>query len=94
MTIAIDYDDTCTTDLKMFSQIIKIMKASGHNPIIVTMRYDHEEDNFLNNIRSTSNNGINVYYTGRKAKQEFMAQLGIYPDIWIDDNPITIFKDL
>lgn len=93
MTIAIDYDGTYTADRKMFSDIIRLMYSFGHTPIIVTMRHEHEEDNFLNNIRSRMCGGINVYYTGRKAKKPFMKKIGIIPDIWIDDNPEWITED-
>lgn len=93
MIIAIDYDGTYNADMKMFAEIIRLMKNYNHTPIIVTMRYEHEEDNFLNNIRSKLAGGIQVYYTGRKAKKEFMSNLGIFPDIWIDDNPNWIYED-
>ena len=93
MTIAIDYDGTITSDLKMFTAIIHLMKEAGHTPIIVTMRYPHEEDSILNNMVSKMGNDISVYYTGRKAKKAFMAEIGIFPAIWIDDNPNWIYQD-
>lgn len=93
MIIAIDYDGTYNSDLTMFSEIIRLFKTYGHETIIVTMRYEHEEDNLLNSIKSKLSGGINVYYTGRKAKIPFMKKLGIEPDIWIDDNPQWLFTD-
>jgi len=93
MIIAIDYDGTYNADMKMFAEIVRLMKASNHDPIIVTMRYEHEKDNFLNNVQSKLCGGIDVFYTGRKAKRKFMAELGIFPAIWIDDNPHWIDTD-
>lgn len=85
MTIAIDYDGTITEDPKLFREIVSMIKTFGHKPIIVTMRYKHEEDNFLNAVLQKSSWDIDVYYTGRKAKRDFMFSIGILVDIWIDD---------
>lgn len=93
MIIAIDYDGTYNSDYKMFGKIVNIMIEAGHTPIIVTMRYPSEEDNFLNNLKSNVNNGISVYYTGRIAKMDYMKKIGVIPDIWIDDNPHWILMD-
>lgn len=93
MIIAIDYDGTITADLGMFIQIINLMKESGHTPIVVTMKHKHEEDSVLNNMVSKLGNDTSVYYTGRKAKKDFMLNLGIKVDIWIDDNPHWILED-
>jgi len=91
--IAIDYDGTITEDINLFSQIVSLMKKSGHKPIIVTMRYTHEEDNTLNAILQKNSWDVPVYYTGRKAKRDFMFNLGILVDIWIDDRPDWILED-
>lgn len=93
MTIAIDYDGTITEDHEMFADIIRVMQRAGHNPIIVTMRYESEKDGFLKHIEENKNIKVSVYYTGRKAKIDYMAKLGIFPNIWIDDNPQWIFTD-
>jgi hypothetical protein len=93
MIIAIDYDETYTRDMKMFAEIIRIMKQYGHEPIVVTMRYNDEENKSLNSLRSIIGGGIPVYYTGRRAKKPFMEALNIRPDIWIDDTPEWILKD-
>lgn len=34
-----------------------------------------------------------VYYTNRKAKKQFLNNLGEYPSIWIDDNPYWILNN-
>lgn len=91
--MTIDYDGTITEDPEMFMEMIFMMKRFGHTPIIVTMRYPHEEDNFLNAVLQKDSWDIPVYYTGRKAKKPFMAELGIFPSIWIDDNPHWINED-
>ena len=94
MIIAFDYDGTISADLKMFSKIMRIVEESGHEPIIVTMRHYYEEDNILNMFSNGLGNGVRVFYTGRKAKKEFMKNTwNIDPDIWIDDNPRWILKD-
>jgi len=34
-----------------------------------------------------------VVFTGRQAKRAFAEALGIFPDVWIDDNPHWIGED-
>ena len=92
MLIAIDYDGTYTEDPVMWDVFIAIAKTRGNKVICVTMRYEHEGVEVMQSIGSnTFIDGI--YFTGRKAKCPYMSNLGIMPDIWIDDNPEWIYED-
>jgi len=62
-----------------------MVKAAGHEVIIVTMRHEHEPVDMRMDCM--------VYYTCRKAKRPFMQSLGIKIDVWIDDNPHWIDQD-
>lgn len=103
LKIAIDFDDTITADPLMFKFIIAAIKASGHIPFIVTYREDSEGDRFYNDKvynnkdveQFAKETELTVYYTSKVQKREYMASLGVFPDIWMDDKPEAIcnYKD-
>lgn len=86
MIIALDYDDTYTRDPLMWDQFIRLAIASGHTVICVTMRYEGESWD----VRESIGKLCAVYCTGRRAKLEYMTEIGRIPDVWIDDSPMFI----
>lgn len=84
--ISIDYDDTYTLIPKLFDLIIDYCIKNKIKIIMCTARGEHEKDNILLNLEKK----IDVYYTNRQYKKEFLNKKGIYPDIWMDDNPVWI----
>lgn len=90
MNIALDYDNTYTRDPKFWNSFLYLASASGHTVYCVTMRYDFEGDD----VRSALEDRVNyIYFTGRKAKKEFMFAKDIAIDVWIDDMPFFILND-
>ena len=87
MLIALDYDGTYTEDPLLWQGFIRNAKRSGHQVICVTMR-SHLA--FMDDVLTQS---VEVYCTNLKAKSNFIQDLGIYPDIWIDDNPVWLYED-
>lgn len=88
MNLAIDYDDTYTKDYPFWQAFIKSAQKRGHTVYCVTWRYTRElVDPELEQL-------VEVCYTGRKAKRPFMEARGININIWIDDNPLSILKDM
>jgi hypothetical protein len=88
-TICLDYDGTFTELPDLMFMIIEYCSKNNIKCILATMRYDYEKDAALQKIEEK----IKVYYTGRKAKKEFLECYGIYPSVWIDDNPEWLYKD-
>jgi len=87
--IAIDYDQTYTDFKEICNYIIENSEKYSYKVIICTFRYQEEINDELKNLEKE----IEVYYTGRIAKQDFLSRKDIYPDLWIDDNPLYIFKN-
>ena len=88
MILAIDYDDTYTRDYPFWQAFIKSSQKRGHTVYCVTWRYDREPvDPELTEL-------VQVFYTNRKAKRPFMEDKGIAINIWIDDNPESILRDM
>ena len=90
MLIALDYDGTYTADRALFDEFIASAIRSGHEIIMVTMRFESEDYGVSQMIEK----GVSkVIFTGRRAKQPFLAAQEVYPDIWIDDKPSWITND-
>lgn len=91
MLIALDYDGTYTLDPDFWNEFIKMVISKGHKIICATMRYDNqlESSDVLNSLGKS----CQVIFTGRNAKKEFLANINIYPDVWIDDNPMWLYTD-
>jgi len=87
-TIAIDWDGTFTEIADVLLPFMLKAKEVGHRVIICTMRFE-EEAGEIKDLDQV----FEVFYTGRKAKMSFLVDLGIDVDIWIDDNPMWIYKD-
>lgn len=91
LIVSIDFDDTFSTNPIVWLRVVLLLKNSGFNVVCCTSRYENE---YPEDLDILINNGIDVYYTGRKAKDEFLQEKGIKVDIWIDDNPFAILNDI
>lgn len=87
--ICLDYDGTFTEFPDLMFMIIEYCNKHNMKCILATMRYEEEKDEGLKKIEEK----IKIYYTGRKAKKDFLALYDVYPTIWIDDKPEWIYKD-
>ena len=88
MLIALDYDGTYTADPLLWDGFLQSAKKAGHEIVCATMRHEHEGADVIESLP-----GILVVFTGRQAKRTFLAERGIFPTIWIDDNPAWIYQD-
>lgn len=89
MIIALDYDGTYTKDQILWDNFIRICKDRKHTVYCVTMRYPDENLE----IENTIGKSCKIIYTSRKAKIKFLESIGIFPDVWIDDQPYFILAD-
>lgn len=89
ISIGLDWDDTVTREPEGFYNFVKSMRDLGHKVYIVTMRYPSE---CMNIPRQWINAVDGVYPTSRGSKLKHMTEAGIKIDIWIDDNPIAVYK--
>lgn len=88
MLIAIDFDDTLTTDSVLWAKFIESAKSLGHRVICVTARRSTEDNiESIDNWMTMHGVSLPVYYTGLRSKVEYMASQGHKVDIWIDDDP-------
>lgn len=88
MLIAIDYDGTYTADPDLWAAFIASCEARGHEVICVTCRRSTPENR--REVIVPSIPKYDHYFTGLSSKRWFLEQMGIKPDIWIDDMPETV----
>lgn len=84
MKIAPDYDGTYTADRELWDSFILHARQRGHEVHIVTMRFESEPVKLGTIVDA-------VHYTSRTAKKLYMSTLGLYYQIWIDDQPELLF---
>jgi hypothetical protein len=84
MIIAMDLDDTYTADPEFWGEFAERAKYKGHRVYLVTLRHTRQglEDEF--------EIFHDIYATGGTRKRLHLAEKGITPDIWIDDQPETV----
>ena len=87
LKIALDYDETFTSDRSFWSNFVILSKISNHQIVFVTYRTNREVDNNSDIESDAITCGINVIYSqGQPKRTVFDA------DIWIDDSPETIVE--
>ena len=83
--IAVDFDNTISSDIEFWHQFIRLAKASGHSVIVATGRQNTDQN------RAELNKALPkdtvVHFCGASAKREYLRKQGVEPDIWIDDKP-------
>ena len=89
MLIALDFDGTYTLEPALWDAMIQLATGFGHEVICVTMRYNNSTEG--DPVREVLGDKIKIFFTERHAKGLFMQNLGIVPDVWIDDNPAWIY---
>jgi hypothetical protein len=69
---------------------LTFVKKKGYNIILATMRHASEADADFKQVMKKVDQTI---FTGRQAKMPFLTNLGIRPDLWMDDIPYFIMFD-
>jgi len=90
MLIALDYDGTITLAPSFWWRFVHDALKDGHKVVIATMRYEdelNEVEEFLTGLQ------VPIVATGCQAKQHYLHNMGIKPDVWIDDMPLWLFVD-
>jgi len=90
MLFALDYDGTYTESAELWDIFITSAIAQGHTVICCTMRYEETESV---EVKAALENKVDaIVFTGRQAKLAYLFNLGVTPDVWIDDAPHWIFQ--
>lgn len=86
LTIAIDFDNTWTSDPDAWTVFYHIMRSRGHRIIMATGRHHYTDDM----DRFPLPDGMPIVYCGRAYKEDATRSAGYHVHIWIDDLPCFI----
>ncbi len=89
--IAFDFDETISLNSLLFLKVMRLFREHGFVVVIATWRYSYE---YPEDLEMFVEDGFRVFYTGRKAKRDFLASHGYNVDVWVDDNPLAILADM
>ena len=89
--VAFDFDDTISSAPLTFLEVMLSFEKIGWQCVVVTYR---QSDCSPEDLDFLVEKGYKVYFTGQVGKAKYMRNLGIRVDIWVDDSPITIVRDL
>lgn len=81
MKVAIDYDNTITTNPEAWLKVIDVLKEFGADVICISSRFPNVPIPKL---------PVATYYACGQPKWEFAFENGLEVDIWIDDIPSCI----
>lgn len=90
MIVAVDYDNTYTAAPELFEKIIQLFQEAGHTVICVTGRGLDMSQPVMDSIGKL----IPCIFAGGDWKIDAAAKHGYKVDIWIDDNPSYIMKQV
>lgn len=92
MIVSIDYDETYTCDPAAWDEVIAVLRKFGHTVYCVTMRFPDLQES-MEVIADLNFKVDAIFFTGRKAKKDFMFDQGICVNVWCDDMPTFILHD-
>lgn len=87
LIIALDFDDTYTSDPVLFGEFAKLAKDRGHYVMVVTYR---RASYGVSDIEAALP-GVEIVTTEGQQKRQYLLDNGFpEPSIWIDDMPELI----
>lgn len=89
-TINVDYDGTFDTNPEMWSLFIKEAYFRNYKIYCISQRTDNEEnrEELINALPLC----VEIHLTNHNGKKQWAEVHGIKIDIWIDNNPMSIFE--
>ena len=90
LTIALDYDDTFTANTRLFSRFI--VDADLANVEIVCISSRRGTFEARRELEAALGPTVKVYFAYDMPKKLYAEKYGIGVDIWIDDNPASLFE--
>lgn len=93
MNIGLDYDDTYTSDKKLWRSVVALMQEKGYDVRFVTYRFAEPNGYDNHDIKIDAEClQIPIIFCNGVQKDEVCRQLSFFVDIWIDDFPVGIPK--
>ncbi len=92
MIFGIDFDGTFSRDPKLFHAFVAMLRASGHDCVLVTGRSDEAISpggisRWGDDVRRCVGDLMPIVFAGLRWKKHAAKDDGYAVDVWIDDNP-------
>jgi hypothetical protein len=91
ISFGLDWDGTFTEDPDLWRVFVSIAKQRGHMVTIVTARTGDKSDDVRAEAKSL---GIDAIFTSGQPKIEAADKAGLLVNVWIDDMPGLLFKNV
>lgn len=85
MIFGIDFDGTFSRDPALFRGFVALLRAAGHDAVLVTGRSDSGQ--WGAEVRRAVGDLMPIVFAGADWKRTAAEQAGHKVDVWIDDNP-------
>lgn len=92
LTIAVDFDETFTADVDLWTSFILIAQSKGHKVVCITAR--KESFDSRRELETALPKNVDIYFAYDMAKLNYAEKYGIEVDIWIDDSPYMIVQPM
>lgn len=89
--IGIDYDGTFTDNPECWSGVIRQLLIFGYSVYCVSARSDNPDT--LSKLSQEFPSGVTILLTSHFPKKKYCESIGVHIDIWIDNNPMSLFVD-
>lgn len=91
--VCLDYDGTYNLAPEQWDEVIKVFQTVFKWKVILCT-YRHKEKDWHPDFTHLQDNvKIDCYFSDGRAKKQFLEELGISVDVWIDDKPDVILND-
>lgn len=93
MTFAFDFDGMLTACPDLWVPTMQLAQTQGHTVVIATGRSDRDGSDSGVLAEFCSLHGLKdvaVYFCGSRPKRQVLAEAGVFPDAWVDDNPVMV----
>lgn len=88
LTVAVDWDDTYTTDMELWTKVVEMFLAYEWKVVCITGRRCTLES--TQEIRCWLPSSVELHYSYDQPKLDYAKEHGIDVDVWIDNDPMII----
>jgi hypothetical protein len=89
VNFGLDYEGTFARDTVLWGLLITQMKIRGHRIYLFTLKTTTEAASIP---ASATSQMTATYATSRRSKEDYARSRGIVIDVWIDNNPKSIYN--
>jgi hypothetical protein len=94
ITIACDFDGTCSLDPVGFRDVCRVLRERGHTVLLVTQRCEQYRAEIERCLGPLALMFDAVVWASGKTKEEACREAGYVVHIWIEDAPYSVYTPM